>query len=526
MNQIKGHAAEFAAAAGPALVAFGIKAADAFKDVAIAAQDMSGATGLSVEEASRWIAVGDDFGLTADELTTSLGKVVTAIDDNKWEKYGIDTRDASGEALAANEILLQTFDALSKETNATERARMAKELLGKGYENLAPLIGKTRDELEDYLGAVSDGQVITDKEAEKARKLALAQDAINDAIQEVTLAVGGFVAEMGPAIQHTADMAMKAADLMDELGPLADIMMSVVSPTYALSKAKGLLGEKIDLEKISLEDLKAKLEETGFTIEQQAEWVDMWREVQQKATGAVKDTTSALPAFSSGLDQVDRSARDFADEIATAEAKVRALDDAYNQLIGSLDQEEKWARFNQAVWDYADGSGDAAAEMRDWKRAAADVIQSLDDMPDEQKTKLLMEINEGDKATVDAVLFKWQQGINVPVRFQGQGQVGFEKKAKGGPVRAGVPYIVGDRPDGSLTPYSEVFIPSSDGTIVNASATRQLVGAVAGAGSSVVNYVTVQVPPTVDKAAVGREVAEMLLAYQREVGPVFVTTRS
>ena len=48
--------------------------------------------------------------------------------------------------------------------------------------------------------------------------------------------------------------------------------------------------------------------------------------------------------------------------------------------------------------------------------------------------------------------------------------------------------------------------------------------AIGGGGSTV--YINVNVPTTVDKGAVGREIIETILAAQREIGPVLVTTRS
>jgi hypothetical protein len=44
--------------------------------------------------------------------------------------------------------------------------------------------------------------------------------------------------------------------------------------------------------------------------------------------------------------------------------------------------------------------------------------------------------------------------------------------AGGGPVRAGEAYLVGDGPGGVPTPWSEIFVPSTDGTILTAPQTR------------------------------------------------------
>jgi hypothetical protein len=82
-------------------------------------------------------------------------------------------------------------------------------------------------------------------------------------------------------------------------------------------------------------------------------------------------------------------------------------------------------------------------------------------------------------------------------------------------------FAVGDNPDGSWNRTTELFVPNTAGSIMSAADSRSAIG---GGVTNV--YITANVPPTVDKGAVGREIAESLLAYQRESGPVFVTTRS
>jgi hypothetical protein len=155
MASVGANAGMLAVAGGAALVGFGVKAVGAFTDTAKAAIDLSTSTGLAVEDASRWIAVGDDFGVTAEALATGLGKVAKTLDDEKWSKYGIATRDAEGQARDVNDILLDTFDVLSKVQNQTERARIGQELFGKGYQRLTPLLGQTREEYEKMLAADS-----------------------------------------------------------------------------------------------------------------------------------------------------------------------------------------------------------------------------------------------------------------------------------------------------------------------------------------------------------------------------------
>lgn len=206
LDYLKDHAGAFALGAGAALVGFGIKAVAAFEDTAKAALDLGNATGLSVEDASRWIAVGDDFQISAEAIQGSIGKIGKTLDSGKWESYGIATRDAGGNARSTNDILLDSLDYLSSVTNQTERARIGNELFGKGYQNLTPMIGHTRTEYEKMLGSVEAGQVITKSEAANAERMRLAQDKLSDALKEVTLQAGAAAAKLAPVVTAIADI--------------------------------------------------------------------------------------------------------------------------------------------------------------------------------------------------------------------------------------------------------------------------------------------------------------------------------
>lgn len=87
------------------------------------------------------------------------------------------------------------------------------------------------------------------------------------------------------------------------------------------------------------------------------------------------------------------------------------------------------------------------------------------------------------------------------VGIAGDPRMRLERRGAGGPVRAHVPYVVGEH-------GAEVIIPRQPGQVLPA-------------GSRVVTqHITavIQVPPTVDRGAVGREVNEALLAYKRRGG--------
>jgi hypothetical protein len=98
----------------------------------------------------------------------------------------------------------------------------------------------------------------------------------------------------------------------------------------------------------------------------------------------------------------------------------------------------------------------------------------------------------------------------------GQG-LGFmlPRRATGGPVDAGSPYMVGEK-------GPELFVPSGYGRIIDAFSTSKALlsnagGSMGGGGGNVT--INVNVSPTADKAAIGQTIVEAISSYERRSGP-------
>lgn len=206
-----------AAAIGAAGTA-AMKAADKFSGLAKTALDVGKATGLGTEAASRWIAVADDAGVSAEQFAAGAGRIARTLDSGTWEKYGIATRDAAGQLRSANDVFLDALDLLSSTTSETERARISAALFGKGHAALAPLIGKTREEYEQMLGSVEEGQVITDGEAVRGERWRLAMDRLSDALGEVALKAGEAIVSLAGVVETAATVLTPVSKVFDFLG--------------------------------------------------------------------------------------------------------------------------------------------------------------------------------------------------------------------------------------------------------------------------------------------------------------------
>lgn len=426
-GMLKENMAAAALAAGTALVAYGIKAVNAFTDTAKAAIDMGAAVGMGAENASRWIAVGDDMGVTADQLTTAFGKVGKSLDSGKWEEYGVATRDAGGNARKTNDIILDSFDALGKITNETQRAKAGNDLFGKGYANLAPMIGKTRAEMEAYLGSVEDGQVITTEEAKKAEKMRLAQDKLSDALHEVTMATGSFVANLGPLISALADVVTWTTSVQDKQEEWA-------------------------------RDLVGLGDDVAMSL--------------GKFSGATKEASDGTADYSRVLDDfTNGTARDFNRVISDQADALADADRNLQTLKGHLDERQAWLNAQDAVEAMNEKIADGTSDWRDLeaasidaKSAVADYVTALDDIPPEVKSSLYVALDQGNLDGVRSFLDSLAKGFDIPLFPKVVGGVSINgsvagKRAAGGPVSAGLPYLVGEN-------GPEIVVPSGSGNVV------------------------------------------------------------
>jgi hypothetical protein len=209
LTKFGGIATGMAAAAGTGL----IKLAGNFEDLALHANKMSLATGLTVDAASRWIEVSGDLGVEADTVQSSLGKLNKAADltPDKFAAIGAEVIRTKDGAVNVNATFLSTVDALNAMTDPAARQTAAAALLGKGWQGMAELIGEGSGKLKASLADVADAKVINPGEVQKAKDYRGDLDHLTDSIEELGLSIGQSAA---PMIGHLADGIGTVVDLV------------------------------------------------------------------------------------------------------------------------------------------------------------------------------------------------------------------------------------------------------------------------------------------------------------------------
>lgn len=333
LDAVRANAATFAFAAGASIATFAFKAASKFQDVALEAGKFADATGLTVEEASRLAEVAQDIGIETGAIESGIGKMNKVLGNSPelFEELGVQVAYAKDGTVDANETFLNVIDRLNGIKDPAERARVASELLGKGWQSMSELVAGGSDKLRKSLDSVSDAKVIDQKELDKARQFRDNMDELRDSFEDFALELGENLVPL----------------LADAAGLLADI-------TGAVNKVLDLKPAGDVIEKITpgLKEQAEQLEKlhdgwTGYTDARLAA-ADQDRYVIE----GLEDTEDAIYELNIGwqrlLDTLDtqdaiNEARDAVEELKTAAAeafadpsKVAAYEEAVSNVIREI----------------------------------------------------------------------------------------------------------------------------------------------------------------------------------------------
>jgi len=560
-----------ALSAGTALVGFGIKAVTAFQHVALAAGKFSDATGLAVEDASRWIEVAGDIGVSSDEVESALGKMNKTLGNSPalFTKLGVEVAKTKDGNTDVNGTFLNVIDRLNGITDPAEKARVATQLLGKGWQGMAELIAQGSGKLKASLAGVQDGKVINAAELEKARDLRAKLDDLSDSIENVTLKIGG---DLAPAVANVVGAISDATGVMADLNDktkeltgipltdwvtggaksISDLAAAAKDDSWTGSIYKGTRGflEMIpivgSLAKKIMPDYVVQTRGTADATEHAKEITEaqagMLGELRQEtadATQTEKEHAAALKAsaeesaaknqaakdlldterslYGDARDQIQKE-QDYADSLRNASEQIKD----YTKATG--DHKEKTDAQRQSTRDATDAVIAASEAYVASKGAALDSklgvdmqIQSLQSFEKTLKpgSPLLASIQayveqlQAIPTQVDTQLSLNIKGVTTTVGGDLIGNIK-GKRAAGGPVSAGSTYLVGEQGPELLTLGSTSGVITPNDAISNS---------LAPSGAGPTYNISVNAGMGADGAAIGQQVIQAIKAYELRNGP-------
>jgi hypothetical protein len=548
-DSIKANAGNMALVAGSAIVAFGVKAVSSFQDAALAAGKFADATGLSVETASKWTAVADDIGISAETMEKSFGKLAVSVGKNNplLEEYGITVQKGADGQDDMNATMLNAIDVIKGIEDPTKKAAVAQAALGKGWMDMAELIEVGSDDLTASMDQVSEAQIIDPEEVEKARKMRAQMDELQDALRDVSLVVGedlvptvtlladGLVKIIGPLSsvnQWTKDVTtgfLELVGVIDKLpgpsedaasgiGRMATVMDQLASSTTADEevilalnaaieagiKAGGnlepvieALKDAIDEKRAADADAEEAAKEHTEALEDQMKATDDLYSSKLKLVGgdiAVRDSQREAAEAVAALNTLTAEGKGGTDEYAVAQdAAAQALIDsaaaASEYEISQREANGETLSGESKTNNYIGKLKDLAATLgpNDPLRAQlAGYIAELEAIKPEYNTRLNLRIT-GATVTSDGDLI----GVSGP-------------RASGGPVSSGQTYLVGEQGPELLTMGGNGYVtPNSQ---------------LAAAGASPI-ILTVNAGMGADGKEIGDVIVGKLREYERRNGP-------
>jgi hypothetical protein len=493
LDAVKANAATFAIAAAGSIIAFGKKSVTAFQDLALSAGKFADATGLAVEDASRYIEVAGDLSIPVDAVEGAIGRLNKTIgaDPDKVRDLGVDLVYLKDGSLDVNETFLNTIQRIKDIKDPAEKAKVAAQLLGKGWQGMAELIEIGADDLSKSLSSVSDAKVIDQNEIIKARNFRDATDDLKDQFEDLAITIGedlvpqitAIVTTLAPAIALPAKLVGGFAGLETPTGLLLDMGENLA---YAVEQL-GATQVMADTSMTALELLAIVGTDTGDSMLYLTEQGRIYEEYTWSRIDAINGTTEAI--------------EDQGDQIFETDLKWQALKGTLELSSAMAGAEAQLDKLSEKAIEAYNGADGALSEYEQGLIDAQLMVLNLAEtiaLTESQKNQVRVLVDTGELERALGLIKNITSGKFSLVeerRFGGA-------RALGGPVSPGGSYIVGER-------GPELFTPSSSGNITPNHAM--------GGGGNTIN-ITVQ-------GADPNEVVRALQAYNRNVGKVPVSVQ-
>lgn len=501
LDAVAANAASFAVAGGIALAKFAMEGVQAFQNLALGAEKFATSTGLAIEDASRYMEVAGDIGIPIDAVSTAIGRLNKTIgaDPDKVRELGVDLVYLADGSLDVNATFLNTIERIKGIKDPAEKAKVAAQLLGKGWQSMSTLIEMGADDLNAALGKVSDTKVISAEELKKAKEFRDTMDDLNDAMEDLKLSLGQSLVPM------LTDIAKIFGSINDVRGWISDLpgvsifttaISKISSPIALVSTALDGLGSAAGFVFDLFSDEKEVIPVFADDMVLAREDTDNFKTaIKQARLDAILPFTNAVDGMSTALMNADNA--------------WKVLTDNLEQEV-ALDQAKIKLAELEAAAKLAFGSG-RQADIDAYEQKALDFVTALaaisGGMSDISSKEILIRFKtQGPAAAIE--LAEWiargaeYGGLSPADALNLAGISTLPARALGGPVMGNNTYLVGEQ-------GPELFTPSSAGNITP----NHAMG-----GGGTINITVTSADPN--------EVVRALQTYVRQSGPVPVNTRT
>jgi hypothetical protein len=496
LDGVAANAASFAVAGGIAFAKFAMEGVQAFQKLALGAEKFATSTGLAIEDASRFMEVGADIGIPIDAIEGAIGRLNKTIgaDPDKVRDLGVDLVYLADGSLDVNATFLNTIERIKGIKDPAEKARVASQLLGKGWQSMSTLIEMGADDLSAALGNVSDAKVIDPSELKKAKEFRDAMDKLKDTVDDLTLAVG----------EGLVPVLSDLAGIIDKVSSVQDIFKKIPGATWLADHMNMVspLASAYNLLSTGVKNFFSLFSDEKEVIPVFADDMVLAREDTDDFKTAIKQARlDAILPFNNAVDGMSTA-------LMNADTAWKVLTDSLDQEV-ALDQAKLKLKELEAAAKLAFGSG-AQADIDAYEQQAAEFVGMLSAIAGGMDTISSKEIlirfkTQGPAAAIELAdwIFRGAEfgGLSPEDALGLAGISTLPARALGGPVMGGSSYLVGEQ-------GPELFTPSSAGNITP----NHALG-----GGGTINITVTSADPN--------EVVRALQSYNRNVGKIPVSVQ-
>jgi hypothetical protein len=448
--------------AGGAIAAVGgaaFEAVSKFSDLGVEIGKFADATGLSTDEASRWIEIAGDIGIDAGTLEGAIGKMNKTAGNtpDKFDAAGISIGRMKDGTVDANKTLLNTIDRLNGIKDPAKKAALGAQIFGKGWQNVAELIGEGSDQIVKDLKNVDDAKVFDDDKVRKARDFRAAMDNLHDSFEQISIIIGS---ELAPAFSSTIGQLAQIVDLAEKVGPLLHTAFSIpgASDTAAYSGP----ANAIQAAKDNYEAMDAAIRDNVIpSID------DLDRAHKNLADGALANVITGMGTdLPTAADKAKERAKMMTDSIELGLNRDKA---ALDTLKGNINDHKAWTdlelEFDQVKQQGVDAADAVKNHTEDARTKTLEYSSALDGLkqdiinyatevlkiPDKKVTDIFVAANPQSVQDFENLMTILTRNRNVNVSIQAKGAPGYndtgtphfdEGGMVGGPKGAPVPAVV------------------------------------------------------------------------------------
>jgi hypothetical protein len=444
--------------------------------------------------------VAGDLGIEAGTVETAIGKMNQNLGKSPdlFEELGVQVEYAKDGTVDANETFLNVIDRLNRIKDPAEKARVATQLLGKGWRDMSNLISMGSDDLRKSLATVSDAKTISPQEAEKARKFRDNMDNLKDTIEDLSLQIGETLV---PALSTAVEQINK-----------------LQLPTIGGGFLKSFFGGPTDKVAGQMQMVSGLLQVFGVNLEDAGDKDPLITEeeinnMQMAATELDKFNQAALNQIKYARLKPFKELSTGAEQLAT---ELDNINEAWDRLVGNLNMTVEFDRAQQELVALEEAAAKAFATGADsdiakYNVEAANFANTLaliaEGLGKVASREIKIRFNAEGPGAALALAAWYRSGAELSGLNASQllGAAGFSIPglATGGMASAGGTYLVGERGPELLTMGARSGYVTPNHAL--------------GGGGTV--NVTVN-------GADPNEVVRALQAYVRQSGPVPVNTRA